>query len=155
MEPIPDAGPGEIIGLLEYLNARQGKEEVFRIASDTGRRFDQVLSIVEGAELLDFVDTPKRMVVLEPLGKRFVQAEPGQRQALWRERLLTLHLFREIYEALQRAPDHCLDEDFVKESIIMHLPQENYETVFQTFIRWAWYGNLFVYDEFRGEITLP
>jgi NitT/TauT family transport system ATP-binding protein len=155
MEPIPDAGAGEIAGLLEYLDSHGGKEEVFRIASDTAHRFDQMLAIVEGAELLGFVDTPKRMVVLEPLGKRYVWAEPEQRQTLWREQLLTLHLFREIYEALQREPNHTLDEDFVKESIIIHLPQENYETVFQRFMRWARYGNLFVYDESRGRIELP
>jgi hypothetical protein len=34
------------------------------------------------------------------------------------------------------------------------MPHENYETVFQTFIRWARFGNLFAYDEANGTISL-
>jgi NitT/TauT family transport system ATP-binding protein len=154
MEPLPQAGSSEIVGLLEYLDAREGKEDVFRIAAETRRRFDQVVNIVEAAELLEFVDTPKRLVVLEPLGKHFVQAGAEHRKAIWREQLLKLRLFRDIYEVLQREPTHAVDADFVKETIIINMPQENYETVFQTFIRWARFGNLFAYDEGTGRISL-
>jgi ABC-type multidrug transport system fused ATPase/permease subunit len=74
IEPLPEATVGEIVGLLEYLDVRGGREDIFRIAADTNSEFGRVLSIVEGAELLDFVDTPKRMVVLEPEGQKFVRA---------------------------------------------------------------------------------
>jgi NitT/TauT family transport system ATP-binding protein len=154
MEPLPQATSSEIVGLLEYLDAREGKEDVFRIAAETRRRFDQVVNIVEAAELLEFVDTPKRLVVLEPLGKHFVQAGAEHRKAIWREQLLKLRLFRDIYEVLQREPAHAVDADFVKETIIINMPQENYETVFQTFIRWARFGNLFAYDEGTERISL-
>lgn len=154
MEPLPQAGTSEIVGLLEYLDARDGKEDVFRIAAETRRRFDQVINIVEAAELLDFVDTPKRMVLLTPLGKRFVQANSEERKALWRAQLLKLRLFRDIYDLLQRVPSHAISEEFVKETIIINIPHENYETVFQTFIRWARFGNLFAFDEAKEEITL-
>src|SRR5205823_2496341 len=90
MEPLPQATSSEIVGLLEYLDAREGKEDLFRIAAETRRRFDQVVHIVEAAEMLEFVSTPKRLVVLEPLGKRFVQAGAEDRKAIWREQLLKL-----------------------------------------------------------------
>jgi NitT/TauT family transport system ATP-binding protein len=154
MEALPEAKSSEIVGLLEYLDARGGKEEVFRIAAETRRQFDQMLAIVEAAELLEFVDTPKRMVVLDAAGKRYLQADPEQRKAIWREQLLKLRLFREVYEALQREPRHELSDEFVKENIIMHMPHENYEKVFETFIRWARFGNLLAYDEDTGTISL-
>jgi NitT/TauT family transport system ATP-binding protein len=154
IEPLPDADASEVVGLLEYLDARGGKEEVFRIAADTHREFGRVLNIVEAAELLDFVDTPRRLVVLDALGQRFVKALPAERQAIWRERLLTLGLFRRVYDALQRQPGHKLDRDFVLETIVLHMPQEHYERVFETFVRWARFGDLFAYDEAGETLTL-
>jgi NitT/TauT family transport system ATP-binding protein len=154
MEPLPEATSSEIVGLLEYLDARGCKEDVFRIANDTNREFGRVINIVEAAEMLDFVDTPKRMVVLDTAGKRFVKASAEERQVLWRGQLLRLRLFREIYDLLQRQPDHTIDKDFLLETIVLNMPQENYETVFQTFIRWARFGNLFAYDETNETISL-
>ena len=154
IEPLPEATSSEIVGLLEYLDAREGKEEVFRIASDTNREFGRLMNIVQAAEMLDFVDTPKRMVVLDTAGKAFVKAMPEARQAIWREQLLKLRLFRDLYNLLQRQPDHSVDKDFLLETIVMTMPQENYEKVFQTFIRWARFGNLFAYDETTETISL-
>jgi NitT/TauT family transport system ATP-binding protein len=154
VEPLPEASANEIIGLLEYLRARGGKGEVFRIAADTGQHFDQVIRVVVAAELLNFVDTPKRLVVLDVLGRQFLEADADQRKAIWREQLLKLGLFREIYNALQREPDHTLDRDFVLETIVLRIPGENYEKIFHTFINWSRYGDLFAYDETTGKITL-
>ncbi len=154
IEPLPEASASEIIGLLEYLDARGGQQDVFRIASDTNREFGQVISIVKAAEMLNFVDTPKSMAILEPEGRRFVQARPEQRKALWREQLLNLSLFVQVYDLLQRQPNHEVDQDFVLETIIMRMPQENYGKVFNTFIRWARFGDLFSYNEASEVISL-
>jgi NitT/TauT family transport system ATP-binding protein len=155
IEPLPDASDSEIVGLLEYLDARGGRQDVFRIAAETHREFGHVIAIVKAAEMLDFVDTPKSVVVLEAAGKRFVQASPEERMALWREHLLKLRLFRDVRDALLREPSRRLDRDFVLETIIMHMPQENYERVFNTFVVWARYGDLFDYDEASGVLSLP
>jgi NitT/TauT family transport system ATP-binding protein len=154
IEPLPQVTSSEIVGLLEYLDARGGRQDVFRIAAETGRPFDEVIPVVRAAELLDFVDTPKRMVVLEPEGLRFVRASPEDRKAIWREHLLRLRLFRDIHEVLKREPNHEIDKDFVLETIVMHMPQENYERTFATFIRWARFGDLFAYDEQTEMISL-
>jgi NitT/TauT family transport system ATP-binding protein len=154
LEPLPDVSPNEIVGLLEYLDARGGKEEIFRIANDTNCEFGRMIGIVEAAELLDFVDTPKRMVVLEPDGKRFVHAAPEERKAIWKAQLLKLRLFQCMNEVLQRQPDHAVERDFLLETLVMRLPQENCERVCHTFIGWARFGNLFAYDEVRQIISL-
>jgi NitT/TauT family transport system ATP-binding protein len=147
IEPLPDATVSEIVGLLEYLDARGGREDVFCIAADTHQEFGRVLEVVEAAEILDFVDTPKRQVVLDTVGQRFLKADIAGRQAIWREQLLKLKLYALVDEALRRARDHAIDRDFVLESLVLHLPQENYERVFRTFIGWGRYADLFTYDE--------
>jgi NitT/TauT family transport system ATP-binding protein len=154
IEPLPEASSSEIVGLLEYLDARGGRDEIFRIASDTNREFGRVLNVVKAAEMLDFIDTPKRWAVLEPLGYQFVRAAPDERKTMWREQLLKLHLFRQVRDALRRQSEHILERDFVLETIIMQMPQENYETVFHTFVRWARFGSLFSYDETTEVISL-
>ena len=83
-KPLPEASSSEIVGLLEYLDARGGTEELFRIASDTHREFGRIINIVEAAEMLDFVDTPKRMVVLEPWAGNTFKATPRNDKAIWR-----------------------------------------------------------------------
>jgi NitT/TauT family transport system ATP-binding protein len=155
MEPLPEATPGQIVGLLEYLDARAGKEDLFRIAADTHTEFGDMIRIVKAAELLDFVDTPKRMVVMEPDGQRFVKETPEGRKPLWREHLLRLRLFRELHEALKRQPRHEVERLFVLETIIMHMPQENYERVFNTMMHWGRFGDLFAYDEVTETVSLP
>src|SRR5262249_13211514 len=80
IEPLPEVTSSEIVGLLEYLDARGGRQDVFRIAADTTRPFDQVIRVVRAAEMLDFIDTPKRMVVLAPDGVRFVKARAEERK---------------------------------------------------------------------------
>ncbi|HKB37968.1 MAG TPA: nitrate/sulfonate/bicarbonate ABC transporter ATP-binding protein [Gemmataceae bacterium] len=153
-EPLPEAAASEIVGLLEYLDARRGREDVFRIAADTHREFGHMLAVVKAAEILDFVDTPRQQVVLEPEGKRFVNATADERKVIWRERLLKLPLFQVVHDVLQRQPSHVVDRDFVLETLVLHLPQENYENLFTTFIRWARFGNLFAYDEATGTVSL-
>jgi NitT/TauT family transport system ATP-binding protein len=154
IEPLPEASAGEVVGLLEYLDGRGGREDVFRIAADTNREYGRVMTVAKAAELLDFVSTPRRLVVLERDGRWFVQAGPEERQALWRDKLLQLRLFRDVYELLQRQPRHQHDRDIVLETMVLHLPHENYATMFETFIGWARFGDLFAYDETTQTLSL-
>jgi NitT/TauT family transport system ATP-binding protein len=153
IEPLPDALPTEIVGLLEYLDARGGRQDLFRIAADTQREFGKMIAVVRAAEMLNLVDTPRRMVALEPLGKRFVDAAAEERKAIWREQLLKLRLFREVRELLQREPSGEVSRELVLETIILRMPQENYEKAFETFIGWARFGDLFAYDETAEKVS--
>jgi len=153
-EPLPDTTSSEIVGLLEYLDARGGSEEVFRIAADTNRQFGDILNTVRAAEMLELVDTPKRMVTIDTVGRRYLAATAEERKRIWREQLLKLRLFREMYDCIRRQPEHAVNQDFVEETIILRLPQENHERQFQTLIRWARFGNLFAYDEATQQVSL-
>jgi NitT/TauT family transport system ATP-binding protein len=145
--PLPNARAGPIAGLLEYLGARGGREDVFKIAGDTHREFGDVIAAVNAAELLDFVDTPRRLVVLEPLGKRFVEADAAQRKQIWCEQVMRLALFRQVAAALGRSEDHSMSADAVLERIAETMPSEDHQRMFAVFLSWVRYGDLFGYDE--------
>ncbi|HEY7379473.1 MAG TPA: nitrate/sulfonate/bicarbonate ABC transporter ATP-binding protein [Steroidobacteraceae bacterium] len=154
VEPIPNVSPSEIVGLLEFLDARGGKGDVFKIAAQTNHEFGRLITTVKAAEMLNFVDTPKSAVLLAPEGRRFVQAVPEQRTRIWREQLLTLSLFREVTDVLRKRRSRSIDKDFVLETIVMRMPQEHHERVFKTFVAWARFGELCSYDEGHGTISL-
>jgi NitT/TauT family transport system ATP-binding protein len=147
IEVLPTATAGAIIGLLEYLHARAGRDDVFRIAHHTHREYGDVIQTVNAAEILDFVDTPRREVMLEPLGEKFVLAGPDEQRALWRQQISRLVLFKHTAEAIDRHPAHRVDADFVLENIAMLMPDEDFERVFGVFVGWARFGRLFDYDE--------
>ncbi len=154
IEPIPDAGASEIEGLLEYLDARGGRDDVFRIAAETDREFGKLISVVNAAELLDFVETPRRMVALAPLGQRFVRAQLTERKAIWRQQILGLKLFQQVQEALRRSERHRVTREFVLETIAVGLPQEDYERAFQRLVAWGRHADLFAYDDDAEVLSL-
>jgi NitT/TauT family transport system ATP-binding protein len=154
VEFLPPAGAVEVEGLVEWLDARGGQQDVFRIAAESSREFGPLLSVVKAAELLDLVDTPRRQVVLTPLGRQFAAAPPDGRKAIWRAKLLELKLFADVREALLAEPSHRLPRDFVLELIVLRMPGEDFERVFATWIGWARYGDLFAYDEVDEVVSL-
>jgi NitT/TauT family transport system ATP-binding protein len=155
IQPLPDAHTGEITGLLEYLDARGGRDELFRIVADTNRPFGRIIQVVKAAEMMNFVDTPKRAVVLEPRGVEFVRAEAERRKDIWQEELMKIMLFRRVRERLERDKEKQLDREEILELFVVHMPQEDYEALFDTFVNWGRYGGLFTYDEDEARLSLP
>jgi NitT/TauT family transport system ATP-binding protein len=153
-EPLPAVSGSEVVGLLEYLDARQGRSDIFHIAEDTHREFGEVIATAKAAEMLDLVDTPKHQVVLTPEGQHFIRSQPEERKRLWRQQLLKLKLFKDVYDFLQKDEDHALDKDSLLDLIVLRMPYENYEKVFATFLGWARYGELFRYEEDREQLKL-
>ena len=147
IEPLPDISSSEIVGLLEYLDARGGKEDMYKISADTHTEFGRLLSAVKAAELLEFVDTPKRMVVLEADGQKYVKASMDDRKAIWRDQLMKLRIFKEIVELIRRQANKEVHRDLVLETIVFRMPFENYEKVFDTLVRWGRFGDLLAYEE--------
>ena len=154
LEPLPEATTNDIQGLLEYLDHRGGREDLFRIAADVNQPFGEILNVVKASEMLEFVDTPRQMVVLTAEGRKFVSAIPDVRHDLWRLRIERLGLFKQIKQALEASPDHSMPEEEVHHLINQILPRENYDKLFDTMVRWARFGHLFQFDEDANVLRL-
>ena len=152
VEPLPPATTSEIVGLLEYFDAYDGVDDIFDLAAETDHEFGHMMAIVKAAEMLNFVDTPKQGVVLTQEGRRSVKADPEERKAIWRAQLLKLRFFQDVYDLLRR--ETSVTGDIVREMIIMAMPREDYETMFDTMVRWARFGNLFAYEESANRLSL-
>ena len=154
IEPLPRTDTSEVVGLLEYLHAHGGIGDLFDMAAETDHEFGHMMAITKAAEMLRFVDTPKQDVVLTAEGRRFVRADTEEQKRIWREQLLKLRLFQDVYGLLTQQADHAVGADMVRELIIIAMPREDYETMFDTMVRWARFGNLFAYEEDADRLSL-
>ena len=154
MEPVPDARPSQIIGLIEYLAARQGQEDIFRIAADTGQEFGKIIQVVRAAEMLDLVDTPRRQVALTPDGRAFAQVDIEERHRIFCKHCLELGAFRHITALLSKQPTKTLDREIIDEFLVMQIPQEDHQRQFELLMGWGRFAGLFSYDEASDTIVL-
>jgi NitT/TauT family transport system ATP-binding protein len=152
VEPLPHCQSGHVLGLLEFLEAHGGKSDLFQVASHTHVSFERVLPIVKAAEMLEFVDTPRRVVQLTSLGQRFVNAGNDERKDLWRAQLLELKLFR-ITKELIDLRDGELSKEEMTHELLHRLPMEDPEQTFETLVGWGRFGELFAYREELGVLT--
>lgn len=145
-EAFPNVSPGEIAGLLERLDADGGTADMFDLSVEIGKEFGKLLAVVKAAELLDFVDTPKHTVKLEPTGKKYLESTINDRKKLLNERLRTLHLFERVVGLLEAQEEKSVDEDLILEELAVWLPSQRPVTMFKTIVRWGRYAELFGYN---------
>lgn len=152
LEPLPRATPSEIMGLLETLSGYGGQMDLYELAARARQEFGFVIQIVQAAEMLDFVDTPKRLVMLTPLGRQTVAADVQEQQRVFREQIKSIRLIRTVLDMLRRA--ETIDRDDLLDHLALHLPGQDLERLLTTLLQWGRYANLIAFDETTGEITL-
>ena len=103
--------------------------------------------LAKAAEVLGFVDTPRGDIVLEPLGKRFLESDINQRKLMLREQLKQHGLFSYLARLLRGQEEHSQTKDAIIEHLAMLLPNENPELLFTTIVNWGRFAELFGYNK--------
>jgi NitT/TauT family transport system ATP-binding protein len=146
INPIPDCQLTWVFGLLEMLEDRGGREDGYKIARELQFKFSDLLKVMKTAEILGFVSTPAGDVVLEELGKRFLESDVNQRKLLVREQLKKFGLFAYFMRLLRAQEDRSLQKEVVLEHLAMLLPNESPEKTFSTIVNWGRFAELFGYN---------
>jgi NitT/TauT family transport system ATP-binding protein len=147
INPIPDCQLTWVFGLLETLEDRGGRDDGYKIARDLQFKFSDLLKVMKTAEILGFVSTPDGDIVLEPLGRKFLESEVNGRKLLIREQLKKHSLFAYFMRLLRGQEDHSLTREVVLEHLAMLLPNEPPERVFSTMVNWGRFAELFGYSK--------
>jgi NitT/TauT family transport system ATP-binding protein len=146
VEALPHSTVGEIVGLLEVLDDNKGQLDIFQLSAIVGKDFGSVMTVVKAAEMLDFIDTPRRSVIFTAVGKTFLKADINQRKIIFKEQLMKLRLFQLVTDMMKRADGHGLEEDVILETFAIVLPNEDAEKHFNTLVDWGRYAELVGYD---------
>jgi NitT/TauT family transport system ATP-binding protein len=153
---LPHARPGGIAGLLEILIDHNGKDDIFRLADDLAFEIDDLLPIVDAANLLGFLKVNEGDAEITPLGLEYANSEILHQKEVFRsaavERVL---LLRQIVRAVESKKDGSAPEDFFHDMLDEQFSEEETIRQLETAISWGRYAELFDFDASRRRFTKP
>ena len=152
---LPHATAGGMAGLLEFLNERGGKEDLYHLAEELLMEVDDLFPIVDAAVLLDLAYSTQGDVRLTPAGKQFAEADIATRKRLFREALLShVTLIQQIRNALEGKSNRAVPLEFFRDVLDEHLSQEDVQRQIDTALNWGRYAEIFTYNSESDELLL-
>jgi NitT/TauT family transport system ATP-binding protein len=151
---LPHATAGGMAGLIEFLNDRGGKEDLYHLAEELLMEVDDLFPIVDAAVMLGLADSTGD-VRITPAGKEFAEADIATRKKLFREApLCRATLIQQIRNALERKSDRSVPLEFFRDVLDEHLSQEDVQRQIDTALNWGRYAEIFTYDSETDRLLL-
>ena len=154
-QTLPHAEIGDVIGLIERVHAEDDREDLYQLGRDLHLEVDDLLPLVDAADLLDLADPQEGDLVLTEVGKRFAEAGVLEEKQIFREQALQrVGMLRQIVHDLQQNTEHIVQEDHYLEQLKQHFSDDEAWAQLETVIDWGRYAELFSYNEDRGIFRL-
>jgi NitT/TauT family transport system ATP-binding protein len=152
---LPHSRPGGIAGMLEILNDRGGKDDLYHVADELLLDVNDLLPIVEAATLLDFARTEKGDVEVTDKGREFANADIPTRKALFRDAALAhATLLQQIRSSLASKSDGAMPLEFFRDILDEHFSKDEVQRQMETALDWGRYGEIFSYDSESDRLFL-
>ena len=152
-EQLPAARINALAGLMERLEADGGRADLYRLGEALSLELDDLLPIVEAAELLSFAQVAQGDISLTPLGQAFAGASILARKEIAAGRLLRLPTIRWVYETLQKDDNQRVAEDYFLDQLQPDFG-DYAATQLDIAINWARYAEIFAFDDDTDELYL-
>jgi NitT/TauT family transport system ATP-binding protein len=152
--PLPRATVGGLAGLVEIVYARGGRADLRDVAFDLSFAIDDLLPLVDAAELLGFVTVAGGNIELTSVGTEFTTADiQASKQIFARQARERAPLVRAICKALGASADGNLRASFFLDLLQRSFGPDHAQQQLNTAIGWGRYGELFHYDAATDLIT--
>jgi len=153
---LPHARPGGIAGLLELVLDHDGKDDIYRLADDLAFEIDDLLPIVDAAQLLGFLTVTEGDAAITPTGAEYANSEILRQKELFRAAALeNVLLIRQIVRAIEAKSDRSVPEDFFQDLLDEQFSEEETILQLETAINWGRYAEMFDFDVSRRRFILP
>ncbi len=153
---LPHARPGGMAGLLELLLDKGGRDDIYRLADDLAFEIDDLLPIVDAAQLLGFLKIEEGDAAITESGAEFANSEILRQKELFREAAQkNVLLLRQIRRALDSKSDHTVPEEFFLDLLDEQFSSEESQRQMETAITWGRYAELFDFDAGRRRFVMP
>jgi NitT/TauT family transport system ATP-binding protein len=153
---LPHARPGGVAGLLELLLDKGGRDDFYRMADDLAFEIDDLLPIVDAAQLLGFLKVEEGDAVITPEGTEFANSEILRQKELFRNAAVSnVLLLRQITRALEAKSDHTISEEFFLDMLDEQFSQEECQLQMETAVAWGRYAELFDFNAARRRFMMP
>lgn len=152
-QSLPQVRIGSTAGLLEILEDRQ--RDLYRLAQELQLEVDDILPIVEAAQLMDLAHIQEGDISLTDEGKQFIAGGIDERKQIIRNQLLNhIRLAQQICNLLQAKRNQRIPEELILDILECHFSPQEARQQLQTAIDWGRYAELYSYNEPAGEIFL-
>src|ERR1700722_1701367 len=152
---LPHATAGGMAGLLEFLNDRGGKEDLYHLAEELLMEVDDLFPIVDEAVMLGFAVSNQGDVHITDAGKEFAEADIGERKKLFRQAVLShVTLIQQIRNALERKSDRAVPLEFFRDILDEHLSHDDVQRQIDTALNCARYAEILTYDSEPDRLLL-
>jgi len=149
-QELPHARPGGIAGLLELLLDHHGKDDIYRLADDLDFEIDDLLPIVDAAQMLGFLTINEGDAAITPEGADYANSEILKQKELFRKAALNnVLLLRQIVRAIESKSNHSVPEEFFHDLLDEQFTEEVTLRQLETAINWGRYAELFDFDAAR------
>ena len=151
---LPHARVGGIAGLIELLQDRGGREDLFRLSEELVMDVEDLLPILEASVLLGFAVLKEGDVQITPQGTAFAEADIQQRKVLFRKAALEhVTILKQIDSILKRKSDHSIQDEFFHDILDEHFAEDEVQRQFETAMNWGRYAEIFDYDRESGRLV--
>ena len=151
---LPHARPGGIAGLLEILIDHEGKDDIYRLADDLSFEIDDLLPIVDAAQMLGFITVHEGDAAITAVGSEYANSEILRQKEVFREAALkNVLLMRQIVRAVETKSDGEVAEDFFHDVLDEQFSEEETQRQLETAISGGRYAELFDFDAGRRWFT--
>jgi NitT/TauT family transport system ATP-binding protein len=155
-QELPHARPGGIAGLLELLLDQNGKDDIYRLADHLGFEIDDLLPIVDAAQMLGFLTINEGDAAITPEGTEYANSEILKQKELFRKAALdNVLLLRQIVRAVEAKSNHSVPEEFFHDLLDEQFTEEVTLRQLETAINWGRYAELFDFDAARRRFIEP
>jgi len=150
---LPKARINALAGLMETLSASNARADLPALADQLSLELDDLLPVVEAAELLGFAQVAQGDIHLTPLGQTFADASILARKEIISGRILRQPTVAWIFETLQLDDDQRVAEEYFLERLSTDFGDEAEEQL-DVAIHWGRYAELFSFDDDTDELYL-
>lgn len=152
---LPHVAISDVTGLVELVHARGDREDLYHLGRHLQLELDELLPLVDAADLLDLADAQEGDLVLTQQGTRFAEAGVLEEKQIFRTQVLArVGILRQIVQMLQDTPGHVLLEENVLSILEERFGEEEAQAQLETAINWGRYAELFTFQEERGIFRL-
>lgn len=152
---LPHAKVGAIAGLVELVNDKGGRVDVYALSTELSMEVDDIFPLIEASVILGFGVIKEGDFILTEKGIEWAQADTLKKKEIFKEAVLkNVQLIRQIMQVVTTINKHRVSEEFFIDILKNHFTTDEAWNQLETAIDWGRYAELFAYDYDSGEIYL-
>ena len=153
--PLPRAGIGSVIGLLEIIDDAGGKDDVFKLARGLQMELDDILPVIDAGKLLGLIEVKDGDVSLTQTGSSLLRSDVNGRKELLGTQLAKLKVFQQVMNVLKSKRNREVRRDYFVDLFEAKMSDDDAASLLKTIIDWGRYAELIGYDRNEDVLYLP